>query len=157
MKDKLYFAIILILFIIPVRFAKAYELALTGNDTIDKNITIDLELTDLKEYDGFYGMTASLNYDDDKLELTDINAENDFNLTYGAANKKIVLYSPVGTKDKVVIMTIKFKNINLSKDEETMIIIDDIKATDSKKDIDVESISKKITASIKGNKEKSTN
>lgn len=157
MKSRIYFVIILTLFILPVRVIKAYELALAGSDTIDKNITIDLELTDLKEYDGFYGMTATLKYDDDKLELTEIAAENDFNLTYGAAHKKIVLYSPVGTKKKEAIITFKFKNINLSKNEETTITVEDIKATDSQKDITVEDISKKIIASSKGNNEKSTN
>lgn len=157
MKNKIYFLIILILFIVPVRLVKAYELTLTGTDTIDKNITIKLELTDLKEYDGFYGMTATLSYDDQKLELTNITGENNFELTYGAAHKKIVLYSPTGTKDKNAIMSFQFKNIALAKDEETTISVEDIVATDSKKDITVENINKKIIASSNGNNEKSDN
>ena len=155
MKNKL--LIILVLFIIPVRLVKAYELVLTGNDTIDKNITINLELNDLKEYDGFYGMTATLNYDNQKLELTEIAGQSGFELTYGAASKTIVLYSPRGTKEKTTIMTFKFKNIALAKEEETIISIEDITATDSIKDIATESTNKKITASSKGNNEKSTN
>lgn len=157
MKNKIYFIIILMLFIIPARFVKAYELILAGNDTIDKSITINLELVDLKEYDGFYGMTAALKYDDQKLELTNIAGESDFQLTYGAAHKKIVLYSPIGIKEKNKIITFKFKNVALAKDEETTISLEDIIATDSKKDIAIESISKKITAASKGNNEKSDN
>ncbi len=157
MKNKLYFVMILTLFILPVRVIKAYELTLAGSDTIDKVITINLELNDLKEYDGFYGMTATLKYDDEKLELTEITGESNFGLTYGAANKKIVLYNPTGIKNKATIMKFKFKNISLTKEEETTISVKDITATDSKKDINVEDISKKLTASLNGDNKKSTN
>ena len=148
MKKLIFTLIIICLFIAPV---KAYELALTGSDTIEKNIDLTIDLKDLKTYDSFYGLTAKLNYNTEKLELLDISTDiKDFNLSYSAKSNKIVLYSPTGTKELIPIIKLKFKNIGLTKDEEGEVSITGINATDSNTDIKVDDIAKKIKATTVG-------
>jgi len=147
MKKIIFTLIILCLSITPV---SAYKLSLTGDNTIDKKVNITMDLTDLNTYDSFYGLTATLDYDNTKLELLEITGANDFNLTFSAKTKKIVLYNTIGTDRLISIINLKFKNINLAKDEETKISITNIIASDSNKDIKVDNIDKVIKATKEG-------
>ena len=141
----------LIIFCLSITSVRAYQMALTGDDTLDSSLNISLDITDLAEYDSFYGLTASLNYDKDKLELLSITGNKDFNLTYSAKTNKIVLYSATGTKEKISIINFKFKNIGLMANEESELKLENITATDSNKDIKVDNLSKIIKATSNGN------
>ncbi len=142
---KVYFTLIIMcLFITPVR---AFEMSLAGGGTIDKQIDISLKITNLNKYDKFYGLTATLNYDETKLELLGIKSIDKFNISYSSKSKKIVLYSNVGTSDLVDIILLKFRNIGLNKDEKTKISISNITASDSKRDIEGKNTSWEVKAS----------
>lgn len=149
MKKVFYIFILMCLFITPVS-VYAYKLSLTGSDNIDKTEEYTLSLDDLEESKGFYGFTASLNYDKTKLELLDIVGLNDLNLSYSAKTNKILLYTATGVKNKTDLIKLKFKNIGLTSAEEATFTFDNINATDSLKDIKVDSVSKKIKATSAG-------
>ena len=141
--------ILICLFMLPVS-VYAYELSLTGSDTIDKNEEYILNLTDLGDADGFYGFTANLNYDKTKLELLEIIGLNDLNLTYSAKTNKMLLYTTDAVKEKKELIKLKFKNIGLKNNEEVTITFDNINATDSLKDIKVDKVLKKVKATQEG-------
>ena len=141
---KIYFTLIMLcLFITPVR---AFEMSLTGDDTIVKSVDVTLKINNLKDYEKFYGLTASLEYDNTKLELLEIKTINNFNISYSAKTKKIVLYSGSGTNELADIIRISFRNTGLKKDEKTKISINNITASNSKKDVKVKDTSKMIMA-----------
>ena len=147
MKKIIFTLIVLCLYTTPVR---AFELALTGSDTIEKNGNYSIKISNFGDFTEFYGLTASLNYDKEKLELLEITAGNNFNLSYSAKTNKIVLYNATSIKDNVDIINMKFKNIGLKADEKTNITVTDINASDGKKDIKVNNITKTLTATKEG-------
>ena len=141
---KIYFTLIIIcMMITPVR---AFEMSLTGDDTIIKSVDVTLKITNLNNYEKFYGLTGTLDYDNTKLELLEIKTINNFNISYSSKTKKIVLYSGTGTNELTDIIRIKFRNIGLNKDEKIKVSINNIVASDSKKDIKVKDASKTIMA-----------
>ena len=141
---KIYFTLIMLcLFITPVR---AFEMSLTGDETVIKSVDVTLKITNLNNYEKFYGLTGTLDYDNTKLELLEIKTINKFNISYSSKTKKIVLYSGSGTSELTDIIRIKFRNIGLKKDEKIKISINNIVASDSKKDIKVKDASKIIMA-----------
>lgn len=147
MKKIIFTLIVLCLYITPVR---AFELALTGSDTIEKTESYLLEISKFGEYTEFYGLTAKLNYDKEKLELLEITANNNFNLAYSAKTNKIVLYNAISIKEAGAIINLKFKNIGLKSDEKTNITITGINASDGAKDIKVNDVTKELTATKEG-------
>ena len=125
-------------------YADDFNLSLTGSDTIENTIMINLEVNSIAEGKEFYGLTAILNYDKDKLELSSIRGLNNFDLTHNSKTGKILLYSPYGTKENKDILSIKFYNKGLSIDEETSIYLSDIVVSDGHKDTDYGTIGKTI-------------
>ena len=145
---KIYFALIIIcLMITPVR---AFEMSLTGDDTIIKSVNVTLKISNLNNYEKFYGLTGTLDYDNTKLELVEIKTIDNFNVSYSSKTKKIVLYSGTGTNELTDIIRIKFRNIGLKKDEKIKVSISNIVASDSKKDVKVRDVSKMFMAVSEG-------
>ena len=98
-----------------------------------------------------WGLTASLNYDSDKLELTKSEGKNGFTATVG---KNIVLDATSGHSGtfEVVILTFKAKS-NFLPGQTTSILISNIKASDGSIMMSASDVSK----TIKVNVPKSTN
>ena len=120
-------------------------MSLTGPNEIDSSITIQIEVTEVVDYEGFYGLVANLEYDHDKLDLTSITGLNKYDLTYNAKENKILVYKTIGTKERTAIISMKFNNKGLLKDEKTNIALTNMTISDGHKDIEVPSISKTIT------------
>ena len=152
MKKLFYIFTLIGLFILPVSRVKAYKLSLTGSDKIDSSAEYVLTLTDIEDAKGFYGFVADLDYDDKKLELLSIEATDNLNLTYSAVSKKMLIYIVTGIDSKQDLIKLKFKNIGLQTDEEVTVAFDNILATDSEKDIEVDKTSIKIKATKEGTK-----
>ena len=144
MRKILYVLITLCVSILLVShvFALGYNMSLTGDDTIDKSITLDLVMDSLEEIKGFYGLTATLEYDTNLLELTSISGQNNFNLTHNEKTNKIVLYNPNGISEKTTIMTLKFKNKTTKEGENINVSLTNITASNGDKDIKVNNINK---------------
>ncbi len=127
-------------------YASSAKIDLVGNKNFTKEITLNLQVNNLVDFNGscngLCGLVANLNYDHDKLELISINALNGFDLAEG---NKIVLYKSTGVNNKTNILTMKFKNKKLANNEPTTIELANIVVSDGDKDINVNNTKKTIT------------
>lgn len=149
MKRILYGISFIILSILCINrvMAASFNFSLTGNTNFENQITLKVKVGDLVGFDtGIYGMTGYLEYDSTKLELSEIDSVNDFELGYGDKSKKIVLFKEEGVNTGTEILELVFKNIRLNNGEETTVKINKIKVSDGDKDLGDGSytISKKI-------------
>lgn len=132
--------------------ASSFNVSIVGNDTFESEITLSLQVNNLVDFNGscngLCGLVGTLNYDTNKLELTSINALEDFSLTQG---KSIVLYKPTGVSNNTNILSMKFKNKGLGNNESTTITLSNITASDGNKDITTTDISKSIKKVTKNN------
>ena len=152
MKKVLYSIFILLLLVVFTKSVEAssFNMTLDGDSSFESEITLSLKVGELTEFEsGLYGLTGYLEYDDSKIELTSIDAAGEFDLTYGSKSKKVVLYSTSGAGTGSTILTIKFKNISLAKDETTTIELNTLVASDGNKDIEGNSTSKEVKFIIK--------
>lgn len=125
--------------------ASSFNVNIIGNETFENEITLELQVNNLVEFsdvcNGLCGLVFDLNYDTSKIELTSINALQGFDLTQG---KTIVLYKSTGVPSGTKILTMKFKNKSLKKNENTTISLSNIVASDGDKDINTKNVSKTI-------------
>ena len=125
--------------------ASSFNVNIIGNKTFENEITLELQVNNLVEFsdvcNGLCGLVFDLNYDTSKIELTSINALQGFDLTQG---KTIVLYKSTGVPSGTKILTMKFKNKSLKKNENTTISLSNIVGSDGDKDINTNNISKTI-------------
>ena len=125
--------------------ASSFKVSFTGEDNFDDVITIKLKVDELDDFsgscNGLCGLVGTLNYDKAKLEITEIDALEKFNLSQG---KRIVLYKATGVKAGSSILTITFKNKGLKVGEATSISLTGITASDGNKDILGNDISKTV-------------
>ena len=152
MKKVLYSIFILLLSVVFTKSVEAssFNMTLDGDSSFESEITLSLKVGELTEFEsGLYGLTGYLEYDDSKIELTSIDSAGEFDLTYGSKSKKVVLYSTSGAGTGSTILTIKFKNISLAKDETTTIELNTLVASDGNKDIEGNSTSKEVKFIIK--------
>ena len=116
--------------------ASSFNVNIVGNDTFEDEITLYMQVNDLVDFngacDGLCGLVSNLSYDTDKIELTSISSLENFDLTQG---NTIVLYKSTGVASGTNILSMKFKNKSLAKDETTTIIFSNIVASDGDKDI----------------------
>lgn len=137
----------ILLFFISISYVNAdeFNLAFEGEDSVNKTVVVDLVINDITETDSlFYGVTGTLEYDDENLELISIKGKNNFNLTYNEKNKKLILYHLRGVNEKTVILSMEFKNKNNLSEGNTSISLKNAKVSDLKKDIEIYDISKTI-------------
>ena len=134
----------ILLFVTNVN-ASSFNANIVGNDTFDNEITLYIEVDNLTDFDGacngLCGLVGNLNYDTDKIELISISGLEDFDLTNG---KKLVLYKSTGVKNGTKVLSMKFKNKSLSKNETTVISLTNITASDGDKDITTNDTTKTI-------------
>lgn len=125
--------------------ASSFSASIVGNDTFENEITLHIQVNNLVDFDGackgLCGLVGNLDYDTSKIELTSITSLEDFDLTQG---KTIVLYKSTGVPSGTKILSMKFKNKSLKKDETTTIKISNIVASDGDKDINTSAVSKTI-------------
>jgi len=147
MKKVLYSLIIFIssiLFINNVN-ASSFKVDITGDNSFNEVITLNIEVKDIKDFkgscNGLCGLVANLEYNTKKIELTSIKNLNEFELIQG---NNIVLYKSIGIKDNTKILTLTFKNKNLSHNEKTTIKLNNIVASDGDEDIKTENVKKTI-------------
>lgn len=125
--------------------ASSFNVNIIGNETFENEITLELQVNNLVEFsdvcNGLCGLVFDLNYDISKIELTSISALQGFDLTQG---KTIVLYKSTGVPSGTKILTMKFKNKSLKKNENTTISLSNIVGSDGDKDINTKNVSKTI-------------
>jgi len=147
--------IILSICFIPKVYAKSYNVALTGNSTFEKEITLTIKVNNVTGFsggcNGLCGMVAKLNYDSSKLELVSVNKNNDFIVTYNKNKNLLVIERDTGVGSGSSLVTIKFRNKALTKDESTTISLTGIKATDGSEDITTNDVTKTIKLIVKEN------
>ena len=152
MKRVLYSVVALLLSIVFIHDVQAstFDMVLEGDSSFESEITLNLKVGTLTEFEtGLYGLTGYLNYDSEKIELISIDAVGDFDLTYGSKSKKVVLYNTAGVDTGTTILTMKFKNLSLIKDETTTISLNNLEASDGNNDIEGTSASKTIKFIVK--------
>jgi len=125
--------------------ASSFNANIVGSETFESEITLYIQVNNLVDFNGackgLCGLVGNLKYDTQKIELTAINALEDFDLTHG---KTLVLYKPTGVASGTKILEMKFKNKYLKKDETTTITLSNIVASDGDKDIETSNTSKTI-------------
>lgn len=125
--------------------ASSFNANIVGNDTFKDEITLYIRVDNLNDFsgscEGLCGLVGNLDYDTNKIELVSIKALEDFDLTNG---KNLVLYKSTGVGSGTKILSMKFKNKSLEKDETTKISFSNITASDGDKDIDASNSSKTI-------------
>lgn len=130
--------------------ASSFNANIVGNDTFENEITLYIQVNNLVDFNGvcngLCGLVGDLSYDTEKLELTSINALESFDLTQG---KTLVLYKSTGVASGTKILSMKFKNKSLAKDETTTITLSNITASDGDKDIKTNNTSKTIKFIVK--------
>ena len=138
--------------------ASSFNANIVGNDTFESEITLYIQVNNLVDFNGacsgLCGLVGNLNYDTNKIELTSINALESFDLTQG---KTLVLYKSTGVASGTKILSMKFKNKSLTKDETTTITLSNIVASDGDKDINTSDASKTIKFVVKENENNNTN
>lgn len=138
-------------------YASSFNANIIGNDTFDNEITLYLKIDNLNDFSGackgLCGIVGKLEYDKDKIELTSINALEGFDLTQG---NTIVLYKSTGVPSGTKILSMKFRNKTMTKNETTTIKFTDITASDGDKDINTNNTSKKIKFIVKETTTKKT-
>ena len=138
--------------------ASSFNANIVGNDTFESEITLYIQVNNLVDFNGacsgLCGLVGNLNYDTNKIELTSINALESFDLTQG---KTLVLYKSTGVASGTKILSMKFKNKSLTKDETTTNTLSNVVASDSDKDINTSDASKTIKFVVKENENNNTN
>lgn len=138
--------------------ASSFNANIVGNDTFESEITLYIQVNNLVDFNGacngLCGLVGNLNYDTNKIELTSINALESFDLTQG---KTLVLYKSTGVASGTKILSMKFKNKSLTKDETTTITFSNVVASDGDKDINTSDASKTIKFVVKENENTNTN
>lgn len=138
--------------------ASSFNANIVGNDTFESEITLYIQVNNLVDFNGacngLCGLVGNLNYDTNKIELTSINALESFDLTQG---KTLVLYKSTGVASGTKILSMKFKNKSLTKDETTTITLSNVVASDGDKDINTSDASKTIKFVVKENENNNTN
>lgn len=130
--------------------ASSFNANIVGNDTFENEITLYVQVNNLVDFNGacngLCGLVSNLNYDTNKIELTSIDALESFDLTQG---KTLVLYKSTGVASGTKVLSMKFKNKSLAKDETTTITLSNIVASDGDKDINTSDTSKTIKFVVK--------
>lgn len=138
--------------------ASSFNANIVGNDTFESEITLYIQVNNLVDFNGacsgLCGLVGNLNYDTNKIELTSINALESFDLTQG---KTLVLYKATGVASGTKILSMKFKNKSLTKDETTTITFSNVVASDGDKDINASDASKTIKFIVKENENTNNN
>ena len=138
--------------------ASSFNANIVGNDTFESEITLYIQVNNLVDFtgacNGLCGLVGNLNYDTNKIELTSINALESFDLTQG---KTLVLYKSNGVASGTKILSMKFKNKSLTKDETTTITFSNVVASDGDKDINTSDASKTIKFIVKENENTNNN
>ena len=138
--------------------ASSFNANIVGNDTFESEITLYIQVNNLVDFNGacsgLCGLVGNLNYDTNKIELTSINALESFDLTQG---KTLVLYKSTGVASGTKILSRKFKNKSLTKDETTTITFSNVVASDGDKDINTSDASKTIKFIVKENENTNNN
>ncbi len=138
--------------------ASSFNANIVGNDTFESEITLYIQVNNLVDFNGacngLCGLVGNLNYDTNKIELTSINALESFDLTQG---KTLVLYKSTGVASGTKILSMKFKNKSLAKDETTTITFSNVVASDGDKDINTSDASKTIKFVVKENENTNNN
>lgn len=138
--------------------ASSFNANIVGNDTFENEITLYIQVNNLVDFNGacngLCGLVGNLNYDTNKIELTSINALESFDLTQG---KTLVLYKSTGVASGTKILSMKFKNKSLTKDETTTITFSNVVASDGDKDINTSDASKTIKFVVKANENTNNN
>lgn len=138
--------------------ASSFNANIVGNDTFESEITLYIQVNNLVDFNGacsgLCGLVGNLNYDTNKIELTSINALESFDLTLG---KTLVLYKSTGVASGTKILSMKFKNKSLAKDETTTITLSNVVASDGDKDINTSDASKTIKFIVKENENTNNN
>lgn len=134
-------------------YAKSYSVAITGNDTFEDQITLNVVVNNLVDFngacEGLCGMTATLNYDSSKLELVSITKLNDFGVTHNKGDNSLVFERDMGVGSGSGVATMVFRNKGLSKDESTSISLSNIVATDGEEDVGAGNASKSVKFIVK--------
>ena len=132
--------------------ASSFNANIVGNDTFESEITLYIQVNNLVDFNGacngLCGLVGNLNYDTNKIELISLNALENFDLTQGTT---LVLYKSTGVASGTKILSMKFKNKSLTKDETTTITLSNIVASDGDKDINTSDASKTIKFVVKEN------
>lgn len=130
--------------------ASSFNVSIVGNNTFEKEITLYVQVNNLVDFNGacngLCGFVGDLDYDTSKLELKSISALENFDLTQG---KTLVLYKSTGVTSGKKILSMKFKNKSLTKNETTTIKLSNIIASDGDKDISTSNVSKTIKLVVK--------
>ncbi len=138
--------------------ASSFNANIVGNDTFESEITLYIQVNNLVDFNGacsgLCGLVGNLNYDTNKIELTSINALESFDLAQG---KTLVLYKSTGVASGTKILSMKFKNKSLTKDETTTITFSNVVASDGDKDINTSDTSKTIKFIVKENENTNNN
>ena len=138
--------------------ASSFNANIVGNDTFESEITLYIQVNNLVDFNGacngLCGLVGNLNYDTNKIELISLNALENFDLTQGTT---LVLYKSTGVASGTKILSMKFKNKSLTKDETTTITLSNIVASDGDKDINTSDASKTIKFVVKENENTNTN
>lgn len=138
--------------------ASSFNANIVGNDTFEDEITLYIQVNNLTDFtgacNGLCGLVGELSYDTEKLDLTSISAMEGFDLTNG---KTIVLYKSTGVVSGTNILSMKFKNKSLTKDETTTITFSNVVASDGDKDINTSDASKVIKFIVKEVESNTTN
>lgn len=125
--------------------ASSFNVNITGSNTFESEVTLYVQVNNLQGFDGscngLCGLVGNLSYDSNKIELIDISALQNFDLTQG---KKIVLFKATGVSGGTNVLLMKFKNKALVNDESTTITLSNISASDGDKDIVTSNASKTI-------------
>ena len=138
--------------------ASSFNTNIVGNDTFENEITLYIQVNNLVDFNGacngLCGLVGNLSYDTNKIELTSISALESFDLTQG---KTLVLYKSTGVASGTKILSMKFKNKSLTKDETTTITFSNVVASDGDKDINTSDASKTIKFIVKENENTNNN
>ena len=130
--------------------ASSFKANIVGNNTFEKEITLYIQVDNLIDFNGacngLCGLVGNLNYDAEKIELTSIKALESFDLTQG---NTLVLYKSTGVVSGSKVLSMKFKNKSLTKNETTTISFSNIVASDGDKDINTSDVSKTIKFVVK--------
>ena len=132
--------------------ASNFKLDFVGNETFKEEVTLNLQVNNLDGFtgscNGLCGLVGTLEYDKEKIEITEIKPLESFTLAQG---RKLVLYKAIGVSSGTNILAIKIRNKELAAGETTTISLNNIVASDGDKDISTANISKTIKLEGKQN------
>lgn len=146
----------LILLIVMYSFTGIAYAATSCNVTINasktevskgEEFTVEVNLTDMQSDLGIISLGATLEYDQESLELIEMQGKNGWEsptgMNYNKTNGKIVITRNEPGKNNETIFTIKFKVKDNSK-QEPVITVKDITVGDGDKPVTVVQASKKM-------------